>query len=76
LEITEKIIAGVMPHLSAETGLWTLPELNDSIAFKKVYSQYKYLDSYRRVVERMMIASVFYTAATGKDEYSSRVNGI
>jgi len=67
LEITEKIIAGAMPYIDAETGQINLPAIPDSLAFKKLSDDKRSLDLERRRVERLMIASVFYYKATGKD---------
>ncbi len=67
LEITEKIIAGVMPYIDAKTGHINLPEIPDSWAFKKLSDDHQTLDVERRHVERLMIAPLFYYKATGKD---------
>jgi hypothetical protein len=67
LEITEKIIAGVLPHLDKETGI---PELHvDPLAYGFANTRFKKWEEVKkRKLERIMMAVVIYTTATGKDQ--------
>ncbi|HBL76168.1 MAG: hypothetical protein A2W90_08730 [Bacteroidetes bacterium GWF2_42_66] len=65
LEITEQIIAGVLPYFDRETGM---PHLNKN---SYDYCNLKFKDSReenKRALERSMMAVIIYTTATGKDE--------
>ena len=63
IEITEKIIAGALPYFNKTTGMPELPgypsrkdiEMNDQ-------------PDRRQSLERIMLAVIFYTTATGNDE--------
>ncbi|MBC7890542.1 MAG: DUF2264 domain-containing protein [Ferruginibacter sp.] len=67
LEITEKIIAGELIHLSSKTGM---PQIRIPIgdsAYEKIRWKNE-AETGKRVLERMMLAVIIYTKATGKDE--------
>lgn len=64
LEITEQLIAGALAYVNPETGIFTLPPSTGA---------YRELEDFRnenqaRIMERIMVGIIIYTAATGKDE--------
>jgi len=64
LEITEKLIAGIMPYFDAETGLPDLKGVpGETGHFKEPFSLY----GKKEALERSLMLVAFYTAATGKD---------
>ena len=66
LEITEQIIAGVLPYLNRETGM---PELADDPAepaYAKIRDRNPGEDG-KRALERIMMAVIIYSTATGRD---------
>ena len=69
LELTEKIIAGALPHLDKQTGLPDLTAFGENEAFLKRMIE-KPLIARRQAFERIMMAVVIYTTATGKDRIS------
>ena len=64
IEITEQIVAGALSYVHPQTGVFNLPET------KGGYLQYQDTPSeaQQRIMERIMIGAIIYTAATGKDE--------
>ena len=66
LAITEKIIAGALPYLDTQTGMPDLPWSVGDEAYEKFRS--KTPETPKRALERIMMAVVIYTKATGKDE--------
>ncbi len=67
LEITEKIIAGALLHFNEETGIPDLSVQDGFTAYEKIRSKSPVEES-KRILERMMMAVIIYTKATGKDE--------
>lgn len=67
LEITAQIIAGVLPYLDTETGIPRFPIENIDYAYEKVRTINAGEDG-KRTLERIMMAVIFYTRATGKDQ--------
>ncbi|HUX59567.1 MAG TPA: DUF2264 domain-containing protein [Bacteroidales bacterium] len=78
LEITEKIIAGVLPYFDKKTGMPFLPFALGDEAFEKLQSPKSDgkplgIDMIegrikpKRPLERIMMAVIIYTTATGKD---------
>lgn len=68
IEVTEKIIAGVLPYLNPETGL---PDLSGTLKEKSFENiRQKRPEEAVRELERIMMAVVIYTTATGKDNVS------
>jgi hypothetical protein len=66
LEITEQIIAGVLPYLNKETGM---PELADDPAepaYAKIRDRNP-VEEGKRALERIMMAVIIYSKATGRD---------
>ena len=64
IEITEQIIAGALSYVHPQTGIFTLPETEGG------FLQYQDTpaEAQQRIMERIMIGAIIYTAATGKDE--------
>ncbi len=67
IEITEKIISGSLPYLENETGLPILPGSSGDAAFEKLRDKNPE-ETQKRALERIMMAVIIYTKATGKDE--------
>jgi len=67
LEITERIISGVLPYFNEETGLPDLAKTIENTSFDKVRLKNPNEDQ-KRALERIMMAVVIYTKATGKDQ--------
>jgi hypothetical protein len=66
LEITEKIIAGVMPYFNPKSGLPELPFQDGGFEdFRGDYPKGQVPG--QRAMERIMLAVIFYTKATGND---------
>jgi hypothetical protein len=66
LEITEKLLAGVLPYFNASTGLFDLSGApGDTELFTKLNGTKA--DFQREAFERIMMLAVVYTAATDKD---------
>jgi hypothetical protein len=64
LEITERIIAGVLPYFDKESGMLVL----DKDVYDYANLKYNNLrEENKRALERSMMAVVIYTMATGKD---------
>ncbi|MBN2288232.1 MAG: DUF2264 domain-containing protein, partial [Candidatus Glassbacteria bacterium] len=64
LEITEKLIAGVLPYFDAETGLPVLKGVpSETGHFREPFS----LNGRKEALERSLMLAAFYTAATGRD---------
>ncbi len=64
LEISEQLIAGALSYANPNTGIFDLP---------KSTGAYLELEDFRnenqaRIMERIMVGVIIYTAATGKDE--------
>jgi hypothetical protein len=66
LEITEQIIAGVLPYLSSETGMPQLADDPAEPAYAKVRDKNPKEEG-KRALERIMMAVIIYTGATGND---------
>jgi hypothetical protein len=67
LEITEKIISGALPYLKNETGLPVLPGPPGDTSYEKLRDKNPG-ETQKRALERIMMAVVIYTKATGKDQ--------
>ena len=64
LEITEKLIAGIMPYFDQDTGLPDLKGVpGETGHFKGPFS----LNGKKEALERSMMLAAIYTAVTGKD---------
>ena len=64
LEITEKLIAGIMPYFDQDTGLPDLKGVpGETGHFKGPFS----LNGKKEALERSMMPAAIYTAVTGKD---------
>jgi hypothetical protein len=69
LEINEKIIAGMMPYFNVATGQPEIPLASKGSAFEHIYrKEDKAPDTPRRILERLLMAVVVYTKATGNDK--------
>lgn len=66
LEITEQIIAGVLPYLNPETGMPQLVLDSTETAYEIVRDKNPKEEG-KRALERIMMAVIIYTKATGKD---------
>lgn len=66
LEITEQIIAGVLPYLSPETGMPQFVDDPAEPAYAKVRDKNP-KEERKRALERIMMAVIIYTKATGND---------
>ncbi len=66
LEITEKIIAGALPYLDKETGMPDMSKSIEDSAFSKIRIKNPDEEN-KRVLERIMMAVIFYNKATGHD---------
>jgi len=66
LEITEQIIAGVLPYLNSETGMPQLADDPAEPAYAKVRDRNPKEEG-KRALERIMMAVIIYTKATGND---------
>lgn len=66
LEITEQIIAGVLPYLNSETGMPQLSDDPEEPEYAKVRDRNPKEEG-KRSLERIMMAVVIYTNATGND---------
>jgi hypothetical protein len=66
LEITEQIITGVLPYLSPETGMPQFEDDPAEPAYAKVRDKNPKEEG-KRALERIMMAVIIYTKATGKD---------
>jgi hypothetical protein len=62
LEITERLIAGVLPHLDPVTGMPRLPSLSGEKAYDAMVVRTDF-----QAFERIMMLSVIYASATGRD---------
>ena len=67
LEISEKIVAGALYHLDRETGMPDMAVQDGFLAYEQLRSKSPIEES-KRILERMMMAVLIYTKATGKDE--------
>lgn len=67
LEITEKIVAGALSHFDSITGMPDLPGAAGDEAYEKVRMKAPE-ETPKRSMERIMMAVIIYTKATGKDE--------
>ena len=67
LEISEKIIAGALSHFDPETGLPDLAVQDGFLAYEQLRMKTP-IEGNKRILERMMMAVLIYTKATGKDE--------
>src|SRR6201996_578937 len=69
LEITEKIIAGMMSYFDKTTGMPEFPKVGDGFAkFEQNFQEVNI--PALRALERTMIGVIFYSKATGKDHVS------
>ncbi len=70
VEITEKIIAGALLHFDKETGIPEFPVQEGFMAYEKLRGKLsmKRVEENKRSLERIMMAVIIYTKATGKDE--------
>lgn len=66
LEITGRIIAGMMPYFDKNTGMPEFPKVSDGFARYEQNFQEVNIPALR-ALERTMIGVIFYTKATGKD---------
>lgn len=66
IEITGQIIAGVLPYLNPETGMPQLADDPAEPAYAKVRDKNPREEG-KRALERIMMAVIIYTKATGKD---------
>lgn len=66
LEITERIIAGVMPYFDKMTGMPEFPKVDNGFAIFEQNFQEVNIPALR-ALERTMIGVIFYSKATGKD---------
>lgn len=66
LEISEKLIAGVMAYVNPETGVFNLPQSTG--AYLRLQDSMK--QDQARIMERIMVGVIIYTTATGKDNVS------
>jgi hypothetical protein len=67
LEISEKIIAGALSHFDRETGMPDLAVQDGFLAYEQLRMKTP-IEGNKRILERMMMAVLIYTKATGKDE--------
>ena len=66
LEITEQIISGVLPYLNQKTGMPELLDDPSEPAYAKVRDKNP-VEERKRALERIMMAVIIYTKATGRD---------
>lgn len=66
LEITERIISGVLPYFNEETGTLDVPAVPKEFAYEKLRVKNSTVLS-KRALERIMVAVIIYSKATGKD---------
>ena len=66
LEITEQIIAGVLPYFNPETGMPQLADDPAEPAYSKIRDKNPREEG-KRALERIMMAVIIYTKATGND---------
>ncbi len=66
LEITERLLAGILPHLDPMTGLPELKGITDDRGHALRYALDRRMAE-SQALERIMMLAVYYTAATGKD---------
>ncbi len=64
LEIAKQLIAGALPYVNPETGIFTLPESTGAYLPLEDFRK----ENQARIMERIMVGVIIYTAATGKDE--------
>ncbi len=69
LAISEKIIAGALSHLDKETGMPDFAIQDGFNAYEKLRGKNP-IEERKRALERMMMAVIIYTKATGRDEVS------
>jgi hypothetical protein len=75
LEITEKIIAGMMPYFDKTTGMPEFPKVDDG--FSKFEQNFQEVNiPALRALERTMIGVIFYSKATGKDNVPGYIGSI
>lgn len=67
LEITERLLAGVLPYCDTPSGMPALPPPAGETAFHAAGTPENVVPVSRQAFERIMMLSVIYTAATGRD---------
>ncbi len=67
LEITEKIISGVLPYFNLETGMPDLAKTTGDSAFEYVRRKNP-KEEKKRALERIMMAVIVYVKATGEEQ--------
>lgn len=66
LEIAERILAGILPHLDSSTGLPHLHGVAGEWGHDALYNVNPLVGKWQ-AMERIMMLAVYYTAATGRD---------
>jgi hypothetical protein len=67
LEITERLIAGVLPYFATPSGLPKLPAPAGETAFSTIIAPTNIVPVEKQAFERIMMLSVIYSGATGRD---------
>ena len=67
LEITERLLAGVLPYFDRTTGLPKLPHPTGETVFNAGVAPPGSIGVARQAFERIMMLSVIYSGATGRD---------
>ena len=67
IEITERLLAGVLPYCDTPSGMPELPAPKGETAFNAANTPAEVVPVRRQAFERIMMLSVIYSGATGRD---------